>query len=1151
MLHLIQSNKMEILADSLIDCLSQQDNQGVSLFDPDTILVQSPGMSQWLKIQIAEKRGIAANLEFPLPSSFIWKLYRQHIEHLPEQSAFTKANMTWKLMSVLPSMLDQTEFSAIASYLADAPQLKLFQLAHKIADIYDQYLVYRPEWILAWEATHPSQAPQLDQLHAGPDESQHPWQGILWRALCEYSQHLGESIYHRANLHQGLLSCLSEQSINPTAAKPLYVFGLSAMPQQQLEVLDALAINRDVFVFWFNPSQHYWGDIVDGKTMARAHLQQMIKSQGHISEPDYMQSGNPLLASWGKLGRDYQDMLLTFDFQQHDYFIESPADSMLAHIQTEIFELQFRHSVDSLSPIELLGNGQDFPKIEVATSDRSIQLHACHSRVRELEVLHDQLLAWFDQNESRQPGDVIVMMPDVGVYAPFIEGVFGAAPSHRYIPFGISDRNISEESPLLTSFVQMMKLEQSRLTLSEVMTWLAVPAVMRNFDINQQEYTLVQHWLADAGVRWGWDEHDKERWDLPQQGQNTWLFGLQRLLAGYAMAGGQLLNYQQQLISPYADIEGQQALALGKFYLFAQQLLNVMAFCQGSASLAEKVAQSFVIIDALYECDEREAMELSQLREVLEQIASHQNQCTMAIEQSVFVAELEQQLNEKGVGQRFLAGYVNFCTLMPMRSIPFKKVCLLGMNDADYPRQTVPVGFDLMRVSQAKRGDRSRRLDDRYLFLEALLSAREQLYISYLGTSQKDNSELSPSILVSELVEYCEQVYALEGELTLTPKETCKNLRTHLTTQHSLQPFADAYFSGDKHLPSYNEQAAQVALTRQQPVAEHRFNAQPLPASYTVEHQRLCIDGMPVDISLEELIHFFMNPAKAFFMQRWQCRFTGLGDELLDEEPFSFDGLDKYQLNERLMSELIQHQQNDTLTNRDICDFFAQQLRAEGLLPVGYSGLSALETVVTNSQKLAQEMAKQAQGYKAHLLAIDLELCCQFQAEDLQQDVHLSVQGQIEQIYGNQFILWRSGKLRAKDRLRTYLSWLCICARPGTEDMQQAVFIELVGKTVKKWTLAKLSQQQAQQQLAELVELYIVGHQQLLPFYPESGWQWISTEDKQKVLETYSGQEGGFNFAENEEPHIYRVCPDLNQVFDEFCQLSERILLPIQQLSDA
>ena len=1159
MLHLIQSNKMESLADSLIDCLSRQSASSASLFSPDTILVQSPGMSQWLKIQIAEKLGIAANLEFPLPSSFIWELYRQHIDNLPEQSAFTKPNMTWKLMSLLPTMLGQTEFSAINAYLNQAPMLKLYQLAHKIADIYDQYLVYRPEWILAWENNAALDDTALGDTaldkKSGPDESLHPWQGILWRALCDYSQSLGESVYHRANLHQNLLNQLRQQN-EYLAAKPLYVFGISAIPQQQLEVLSALAEHREVFIFWFNPSEHYWGDIIDGKTMARANLKKLVQAQGQALEPDYLQTGNPLLASWGKLGRDYQDMLLTFDYQQHDYFVETQPRSMLEHIQSEIFNLQFRHSFEPLAPEELLSNGDEFPKIEVASSDRSIQLHACHSRVRELEVLHDQLLTWFAQSAANQPGDVVVMMPDVASYAPFIEGVFGAATSQTYIPFGISDRNLSEESPLLSSFVQLMKLEQSRLTLSEVITWLAVPAVLRKFAINEQEYSLLQHWLADAGVRWGWDQKDKTRWGLPEQGQNTWLFGLQRLLAGYAMDGSQLFNYQQSQISPYGDIEGQQTIALGKFYLFAQELLAVMEFCQQRANLADKVEHALDFINRLYEADEQELQDLSQLRSALEQISVHQTQCIEPIEQSVFVAELEQQLNEKGVGQRFLAGYVNFCTLMPMRSIPFKMVCLLGMNDADYPRQSVPVGFDLMRFSPAKRGDRSRRLDDRYLFMEALLSARECLYISYIGINQKDSGKLSPSILVSELLEYCEQGYALSGELVLAPKISCQNLRQHLTTKHALQPFSPQYFINAESYPSYNEQALQVAISQQHAIVPHNFSHDVLPTLFSIQHNTLLLDGLPVELTLDELIGFFMNPAKAFFMQRWQCRFAGLGDELVDEEPFGFAGLDKYQLNDRLMAQLLTLQPSETsedpVAYQVLCEEFAKQLRAEGKLPIGYSGDVALHTIANQSQALAAVVSEECAQHKVSLCNIELLLPCELSVgASPTQGVELKLVGQINSLYGNKLILWRPGHLRGKDCLQLYLTWLALCAQPAAQSVDEAVFayIDRQSKKIKTWRLAKLSASEALSRLAELTQLFIKGQQQVLNFYPEAGWTWINSEDKNAVLTAFSGSDSQFSFPENDEPHIRRVCPDLNSVFDELCQLSEQIMRPMYDLS--
>jgi exodeoxyribonuclease V gamma subunit len=1156
---------MEILAERLIDCLAEPTTAVNALFASDTILVQSPGMSQWLKIQIAEQRGIAANLAFPLPSSFIWDLYRQHITDLPEQSAFTKSNMTWKLMTILPGLLTEPAFQSLAHYLHDAPQRKLYQLAHKIADIYDQYLVYRPEWILAWE--------QNDKP-LPVDDSLQPWQGILWRALCDFSQRLGESIYHRANLHQQLLDTLQQAGAQQHIPdKPLYVFGLSAIPQQQLEVLSAIAQRREVVIFWFNPSYHYWGDIVDGKTLARANLMQLAKALTSDDQsptrdvPHYLEGGNPLLASWGKLGRDYQDMLLSVDHQQHDAFSAPHHDSMLLHLQSEIFELQYRHSQDALNPAELLSNGIDFPKIEVLPNDRSVQVHVCHSRLRELEVLHDQLLHCLNENPSWQPGDIIVMMPDVASYAPLIEGVFGSADPARRLPYSISDRNLSQESPLLISFIQLMKLQQSRLSLSEVASILAVPAILRRFDMSQQEYALLQHWLADAGVRWGWDASDKVRWALPEQGQNTWLFGLKRLLAGYAMHADLLvLNATEHsddtaFIAPYADIEGQQALALGKFYLFAEQLLAVLDFCEQGASLADKVAGALVLIDRLYLADEKEQQDLIVLRQAIEDMLPHANQFSAALSQDVFVSELEQGLAQKGVGQRFLAGYVNFCTLMPMRSIPFKVLCLLGMNDNDYPRQSVPVGFDLMRVNPIKRGDRSRRVDDRYLFLEALLSAREQLYVSYIGFNQKDNSELSPSILLSELLDYCAQAYVLQGELGLEPQQSEKNLRQHLCTQHRLQAFDPSYFSGTLPPGSYNQQACQVALASQHALASQPFNQEALNDVFSLQGSSLWRDDSEFVLDIDDLVAFLQCPARAFFKQRWQSPipFIDEGDD--DEEPFGLDKLEKYQLQHKLIERLIAEHFKENparqLANENpseaaskpvesLLNALGLQLRAQGILPVAYAGTLTLQQALNVSHTMAAEISELSHARQVTSLDVAVQVNMDYQ----QQQVQVPVIGIVDGIYANTLLRWRGGQLRCKDRVQLYVSWLTLCAQ-GTLNLSQAVFVYVDNQKIKTWQLPPMDRQQALEQLQNLVALYVEGQNRIVHFYPESAWEWLTSGDETKVFKRFNGDEAGHVIGENKEAHIRRVCPDLANVFSEFCALSTRILQPLITLQES
>jgi exodeoxyribonuclease V gamma subunit len=1135
---------MECLADSLIRCLQETSDQGASVFDSDQILVQSPGMSQWLKIQIAENLGIAANIDFPLPSSFIWQLYQQHVQNLPEQSAFTKPNMTWKLMSILPTMLGQAEFAAIEEYLADSQPLKLYQLAGKIADVYDQYLVYRPDWIIHWEAGQNDLPGDLSDNNDKTICESHPWQPILWRALVTHSEALGESPFHRANLHHALLQALHnsvEQNNDNEAktAKPLMVFGISAMPMQQLEVLSALAETRDVLIFWFNPSQHYWGDIVDKKTQAKAQLRAIdnkaLANKEALTGVEFLDVGNPLLASWGKLGRDYQDMLLGFELQQQDYFVDIQPECLLQHIQSDVNHLQFRATAQELDASELLSNGNVYPKVEIAVTDSSLQVHACHSKVRELEILHDQLLQRFNDNPDWHPGDVIVMMPDVATYAPFIEGVFGAVDHKLAIPYAISDRNVGQVSPLLSSFLQLMKLHQSRLSLSEVLSLLEVPAVQRKFAIDPQEFELLQHWLTDAGVRWGWNEQDKQRWDLPAEKQNTWVFGLQRLLAGYAMAGTELYQGKHELIAAYVDIEGQQAVALGKCYQFTVALLKVLAFCQQPQRIQHKVEQALELLSELYDADENEQSDMLILRETLEKMLVHSQQYTHEIAQDVFVSELQQNIQETGVGQRFLAGYVNFCTLMPMRSIPFKMVCLLGMNDSDYPRQSVPMGFDLMRLAPAKRGDRSRRLDDRYLFLEALLSAREQLYFSYQGFSQKDNSPMAPSILLSELMEYCQQGFCLSGQGVLEVADTEKNLLAHVMVEHKLQPFNQAYFEGKGEAESYvsfNQKQQAIAEQLQLNSQELKFNSAALTQSLEQSTQ----------LELDALIQFFQNPAKVFFMQRWQTRFYPLGQLNSDEEPFAFDGLDRYQVNQRLVQqtldmsiEVSQDEETELLNKQhNISSGLLNKLRAEGKLPAGQTGELALRPLTKQSTDLAQQITQLSQSINTSQ-SVDIEL--------LIDDITLL--GRVGNLYGQDLILWRTGKLRAKDRIALYLQWLCLCADSSKTTLNQAHFIS----TEKLYSLPVVAKEAALQQLTIWLKHWQRGADQILHFYPEAAWQWVTSQDLNKTLNTFKGND--FAAGEGSEAHIQRVCPELAEHFENFSQIAESLLLPLVALGEA
>lgn len=1089
MLHLVQSNRMENLAEQLVGWLNRGLSMKTSIMQADVVLVQSPGMAQWLKLVIAQRLGIAANIDFPLPSSYIWQQYKQHIPALPEQSAYTKDNMTWKLMHLLPQLLDNEAFLVIGNYLADDNPLKRYQLCHKIADVFDQYLVYRPDWILAWE--------EGQNTLPDADVAEQPWQPILWRALKEYTQALGESAYHRANLHQSLLNTLQETQ---TDQSPLYVFGISAIPQQQLEVLSALAQSRDVIIFWLNPSYHYWADITDQKVRDKKRL-------AHSGEQaDYLDVGNPLLSSWGKLGRDYQDVLIALDPIQHDEFETDFSPSILHTIQQEVLELTFRGANEELSPDELLGNGVAFPKIAIQPADRSLQVHVCHSKVRELEILRDNLLRLFNQDPSLSPGDIIVMMPDVASYAPLIEGVFGNAEKSHFIPYSISDRSAAEESGIVPTFLQLMRLHHSRVGLTDVLSIFTVPAVLEKFDVSENEAERVKHWLVESGVRWGWDGKDKSRWDLPDEGQNTWFFGLSRLISGYAQSSESMLSTGKDVIAPYAHIEGQEALALGKFYVFSRQLFRALAFCQQDSEIEVKVAGALGFVNGLYAESEDSLQDITLVRQAIESIAIHQSQFTEKITQDVFVAELEQKLNEKGVGQRFLAGYVNFCTLMPMRSIPFKHVCILGLNDGEYPRQTVPIGFDLMRSSPARKGDRSRRTDDRYLFLEAILSARSSLHLSYLGFSQKDNSPRSPSVLVNELLEYCGQVFCLHSEQQLTPDETQKKLLNQLVTDYPLQPFSERHYSAEHgHMVSFETQWFEVARQQRQEAEQALFSASALP-KYT-SHE-------PVNtIEIDDFITFFMNPAKAFFRSRWNASMLVRLSEFNDEEPFELDGLSRYKISQML----IENQQEKTQI----------QLQSQGILPVGNPGSMLLQKVQNESLKIVEQLRLlkgETSGIKQSVTA---------EVDSMQ------LAGVIDGLHSEELILWRPGKVRAKDKITLWLKLLLLRVGQQERNIAQGHFVGTDGC----FTLPQMDRDLAVQQLTQFVDYWQRGLTAPLLCFPETAWCWLKTADEVKTLNQFNGSE--FMKGEGQEPHIARVCPDLSAQFAEFVSQTETLYRPL------
>ncbi|WP_413692895.1 exodeoxyribonuclease V subunit gamma [Psychromonas sp. KJ10-2] len=1005
MFQVYHSNQISLLKDLLLALINQSPLSNP--FENETILVQSRGMAQWLQLEIAQSTGIAANIDFPLPASFIWQQFKHVLQDVPDNSPFNKQSMTWQIMKLLPDCLEDEDFSALKEYLQDDTHLrKRFQLSGKIADIFDQYLVYRPEWIDNWETLQDS---QVSLEHLQPEWlNTHLWQAKLWRLLVASIKQGFQSqakAYHRAGLYQDFLSTLATKTTDQLTHLPkrIFVFGISSLPESYLQALLGLGEHCDVHFLLTNPCRFYWGDIVDPKLLAKRFAQSRPKVNVQAGEVNALtdsswqkdeqhlawassgdvesEVGNPLLASMGKMGRDFLYQLYSLEQQEIDAFVDIDRDSLLHNIQADILELH-DSSLSTLNDVS--------QRIEVADDDNSISLHVCHSVMREVEVLHDNLLAMFEQDPSLTPKDIIVMVPNIDAYAPYVEAVFSRTSSHVSIPFSISDVSAQQENPILASFLQLLNLHQSRYTREDILALLEVPAMLNRFGIKQAEFDLLQHWITESGIRWGLNNESATQWELPALTQNNWLFGLKRMLLGYAMS-----DELFEGIAPYDEVQGLQGDLLGRFIEFIDTLIILESNLQQDLSCADWQLFINQLIDDFYLEDEDNSVLFSQIRQQMQTLVEQTEQAKFEQPLSllVLVEYLQEHLSSQSNSQRFLAGQVNFCTLMPMRSIPFKVVCLLGMNDGLYPRSLLPMGFDLM-VGHRKRGDRSRRDEDRYLFLEAMLSAQSQFYISYIGKDISDNSEKMPSVLVSELLNYIQQSFRLTSQLDLTldDGQLEKELLSAFTHHYPMQSFSEQYFQGKQ--VTY-QQGWWEAINKAVSSEDELFTPLPLIQSEQIE--------------LSALIRFLQNPCRAFFNQGLNVYFEMDDIDQENDEPFALDNLQQY----LLKAEQFKHGLDDqALTALYI------GLQAQGKLPVG-----EFATLIFN--KDLQVMVDLASIYSSYFIGDIEQIAVDIPFNDKR------LVGALDDHCENGLVRIKPGNIKGKDLLKLWVEHLSYCIVHG------------------------------------------------------------------------------------------------------------------------
>lgn len=1037
MLYVYRSNRLEQLADALVDVLQ---DPLPSPMDQEWICVQTQGISLWLGMRLSRQLGVWANAYHPFPRVVIESLFSSALDredNVP-YSAETNA-LAWGIMAILPHHLDRPEFSSLKHYLADDDHgVKRYQLSCRIGRAFDQYAVYRPDMVLAWEAglgTKPALAPEQR------------WQPILWRAFWK---HLGSG--HAASVFQQYLSALTDGKAPLSGLPPrLSFFGISTLPPLYLRALEALPQTLPVHLFILSPSREFWADIRSRKQIERNALKQA--GDGASFEGDaYLEEGHPLLATLGHLGREFQVVLEenTRYVEPRDDLYEDPAmddaGNMLSILQSDMLNLNLRR------------NGST-PPLPVSRRDRSIEIHVCHSPMREIQILKDQLLNMLDEDSSLYPHDIIVMAPNIETYAPFIEAVFNAdAKTPQAIPYTVSDRQLIQDVAVIRAFMGFVRLARSRLSIQEVIDFLSLEPVRERFDLTEEEVGTGIRWFNDAGIRWGIDGNHRTEVGQPNFYENTWQFGLDRLLVGVAMPEDHSLLFDAVL--PYTKIQGKEAESLGKLADFCERLFDAWRRCQSVKSAGEWQDTFLQALSNLVACRPETESHHQLIRQACQALVA--DSMGAGFEEPLHLDVVERWiadwLNQRTATSGFLSGGVTFCNLLPMRSIPFKIVYLIGMNDLDFPRRKPSMGFDLTEWAP-RPGDRSVRQDDRYLFLEALLSARSRFVTSYVGYDIQDNSPKPPSVVVDELLDaLCDGFFLDTGLNTGAPSSD--DFRDHIVTRHFLHPFHANYFLSEKkkyfsYSPAFFAGAV-AAMGEKKPPPCFLPMAMPMAMSGVRPANRM--------VRLQDLLQFFRMPVRFFLKHRLGISLQDDADGLDTREPMLPDALERFDMGEFMLKELLAGQTPENIYHL---------LRAAGKLPLGKAGRSFYEEMAETVTPIADEVSQRTGEEKMPPLSVDVEI----------EGVRIS--GVLGNRWSRTRLLATTGRLSAYRKLSFWIEHLLLSSMAEREVAGPSILLGRGNNRVEMVAFPPVPDQAAIW-LSELVRLFLRGQTEPLRFFPNS-----------------------------------------------------------------
>ncbi|MCH8557556.1 MAG: exodeoxyribonuclease V subunit gamma [Balneolia bacterium] len=892
MLHIITSGDLPSLRRAFEKKLARGGSSNV--LQPDTVIVPNRDISRWVQIIRAREQGISANLEFVLPANFIHTLNLQ-VDGGYESGLPDKYRLGWMIYGELAPDHTENEYPALHNYLSSrqsgsdesGAMIRRYELAVKVADIFDQYQLFRPSWIDAWN--------EGNQPEGIEKSTTADWQMKLWMNLRKNH----EGLTDRPALHRRLLEAIEDKKLRLPNA--LHYFMTAAQPPMYTEAIIHLARLTDVYI--------YQVKAVAGSEKA-----------GDVTP-------NPFVLQCNKEHRDLEDL-----------FEKAVLSS---GVETSRETITLKNKDGKQASVTLLGQLQEnirFGQELELPVDASLQVHACHNTTREIEVLQDSIIDFLQKNPNAGPSDVLVIAPQLSDHVTAVDAVFGhpASPELR-LPYHISDPSVSPVLRMFGLLSDIMLVRETRFKAASLMRIIDRDPVRRRYELSADDIGLIEHWLRETGVRWGADAQDRG-----DEGVFSWEFGLNRLLMGIMQPAG--LDEPVFDILPYTDAEGASHLRVAGVLADIFGALQEWSSFSGELHTVEEwIVEINKLMDAFFPTDNDDQRALQPIIRSVQRLSECDD--FMSGEPKLPVrlihSSLDEQIKTRSAGSGFRSGGITFSTMVPVRHLPFLFIAVLGLNEDSFPGREQASGFDLM-LQYPEEGDRNKRISNRALFLDALLTAGQKLHLSYLGFSFKDGSEIAPSLVISEL---------LSGISNCVP---VKKLPETLLVKHRLHGFHGDYLAGsEKGLFTYD--VVREGISRRM---QYQAQEDDSAARFDLELPAAELESDNDVIELGSLIRMLRHPVREMMETRAGMRLPRQEDEQEERDIFKLEGLSKYVINQKLLDIFAGEDSGEG----DQAEMLRRYFRLRGSLPYGPTGDYSFDEIYANTAAFMEEVKVASEG---------------------------------------------------------------------------------------------------------------------------------------------------------------------------------------------